>query len=549
MSDPLKAVGTRVTAQTEQVPTRTDQVANDAGGFVFETDPWHQLERFLILGTWGNTLYVSEQKLTEDNIKHLFDLMDEDAKRVVDTAVQISESGRAPRNHPALFTMAAVASHADNAADRSYAMENLPKVARISTHLFTFLNYAQQMRGWGRSLRRGVQHWYQTKSASQVAYQLVKYRQRDGWTHRDALLKAHVKPTDESMGQAFNFAAGRVTEATNDEQLKVIDAFLEAQTLTEKDTKRAIDLITEARLPWEALPDALLKSPEIWEALLPSMGQTALIRQLPRLTRVGLIKPLSKTNDTVANMITNAERLKKGRIHPIGVLNALMTYRRGASDKSQRTWDPVEQIVEALNAAFYMSFEEVTPAGVRTLNAVDVSASMDWGRVAGSQALTPREAAAAMALVTVTTEPTTHTVAFSSGPRAEGWRGTWSPHALSTLPINKNQSVDDAIRSTNHLSHGGTDCALPMLWALENKIEVDAFHIYTDNETWAGRIHPFQALRQYREKTGIDAKVIVYGLEGRPFTIADPRDGGMMDVVGLDASAPRIAADFAGGRL
>jgi 60 kDa SS-A/Ro ribonucleoprotein len=543
MSDPLKVVGTRVTPATEQVPTRTDQVVNDTGGFVFETDPWHQLERFLILGTWGNTLYVTEQKLTKDNVKNLLDLIREDSKRVVDVAVQISESGRAPRNQPALFAIAAVASNAENSADRSYAMEQMPKVARTSTHLFIFLSYAQQMRGWGRTLRTGVQSWYRGKNASQVAYQMVKYRQREGWTHRDALLKAHVKPVDESMGTAFNFAAGRVTEATNDEQLKVIDAFLEAQQLTEKDTKRAIELITDARLPWEALPDALLQSPDVWEALLPNMGQTALIRQLPRLTRVGLIKPLSKTSENIANMLTSKKRLEQGRVHPIGVLNALMTYRRGASEKSGRNWDPVDQIVDALNTAFYMSFEQVTPAGVRTLNALDVSGSMGWGRVAGSQALTPREASAAMALVTLITEPMTHTVAFSSD-RYMG-RGT----GIETFAISKQQRVDDVVRATANLSFGATDCALPMTWALENKIEVDAFHVYTDSETNTGQIHPFQALRQYREKMGIDAKLIVYGMVGVPFTIADPRDRGMMDVVGLDASAPRIAADFAGGRL
>jgi len=33
------------------------------------------------------------------------------------------------------------------------------------------------------------------------------------------------------------------------------------------------------------------------------------------------------------------------------------------------------------------------------------------------------------------------------------------------------------------------------------------------------------------------------------FTIADPNDPGMLDVVGFDTAAPQLIADFAAGRL
>jgi 60 kDa SS-A/Ro ribonucleoprotein len=80
---------------------------------------------------------------------------------------------------------------------------------------------------------------------------------------------------------------------------------------------------------------------------------------------------------------------------------------------------------------------------------------------------------------------------------------------------------------------------------VSNKIDVDTFVVYTDSETWAGRNHPVEALRKYRSKMGIPAKLIVVGLEGNPFTIADPKDAGMLDVVGFDSAAPQIMADFA----
>ena len=96
---------------------------------------------------------------------------------------------------------------------------------------------------------------------------------------------------------------------------------------------------------------------------------------------------------------------------------------------------------------------------------------------------------------------------------------------------------------------GGTDCALPMLYATQAEREIDVFEIYTDNETWAGSIHPSQALRQYRQKSGINAKLIVVGMTATEFTIADPNDAGMLDVVGFDTNAPQLMSSFAKGEL
>jgi 60 kDa SS-A/Ro ribonucleoprotein len=105
--------------------------------------------------------------------------------------------------------------------------------------------------------------------------------------------------------------------------------------------------------------------------------------------------------------------------------------------------------------------------------------------------------------------------------------------------------LDDVLRHTRNVNFGGTNCSLPMLHALERGLSVDVFVVLTDNETWAGKVHPAVALRDYRRKTGIPAKLIVTGMTSTGFSIADPDDGGMLDVVGFDAAAPAVMADFA----
>jgi len=182
----------------------------------------------------------------------------------------------------------------------------------------------------------------------------------------------------------------------------------------------------------------------------------------------------------------------------------------------------------------------VQPSGQRTLLAVDVSGSM--GVPISGLPITAREASAALALVQLATEPSAAAVGFST---KHG--GGWHDSALKPLKISPRQRLDDALRVIDELPMSGTDCALPMLHATEKKLEVDLFVVYTDNETWAGNIHPHQALAAYRRQSGIDARLVVVGMTATEFTIADPTDPGMLDVVGFDAGVPALITEFASG--
>jgi 60 kDa SS-A/Ro ribonucleoprotein len=155
-----------------------------------------------------------------------------------------------------------------------------------------------------------------------------------------------------------------------------------------------------------------------------------------------------------------------------------------------------------------------------------------------------------MAMVTARTESEWHVVGFSSGASGEwapkGQRKTrygWGA-AIAPVPLSPRQRLDDVVETIARVPMGGTDCALPMLYATAQNLEVDAFCVFTDNETWAGDIHPHQALEQYRQKLGIAAKLIVVGMTATKFSIANPDDGGMLDVVGFDSAAPAVMADF-----
>ena len=544
MADPLATISTRRTSQSERADERQEK--NSAGGYTFTIDDMARLRRFLVLGTDGGTYYANAGELTKDNAQVVLDLARTRTAELVGEIVAVSQAGRAPKQNPTLFALAAACSLGDDEG-RKTALAALPLVARTGTHLFLFARYVEQFRGWGRGLRRAIANgWYALPDVEKVAFQTVKYRQREGWEHRDLLRLAHPVTREPARRALFNWAVNgnveisrspgkggktRPVGATAADLPPIIHAFEEAQAATQ--VAEWTRLIAAHPLSWEMLPDAALNHGEVWEALLDKgMPQTALIRQLPRLTRLGLLAPLGARTGHVAAQLQDADRLLKGRVHPVNVLVAQRTYAAGHGARGQSEWTPSRPIVDALDAAFYAAFGAVEPAGKRMMLALDVSGSMSFHPISGMP-ITPREASAALALVTAATELAYEIVGFCRD--------------LTPLAISPRQRLDDAVRAVSNLPFGGTDCAQPMLHALAAGKQVDTFVVYTDNETWAGNIHPHQALRQYRERTGIDAKLVVVGMTATRFSIADPTDPGMLDVAGFDSATPTLITDFARG--
>jgi 60 kDa SS-A/Ro ribonucleoprotein len=552
----LKRHGTRRVPQW--APIRgSDQVPNSAGGYAWAVDDWTRLHRFLVLGSEGGSYYASQWTLTRENAKAVERCLDADGARTVAEIVRVSAEGRAPKNDPAIFALAMAAGLGDEPT-RKAALAALPQVCRTGTHLFQFATFVEGFRGWGRALRRAVGHWYAGQSVQRLAYQAVKYRQRDGVTHRDLLRLAHPagrasagNPTLDVSEQHAGLFEWIVRGGDTAGLPGLIEGFVQAQTAETAVASAA--LVREFRLPREAVRSEHLTSPEVWEALLDDMPMTAMIRNLATMTRVGVIAAGSEGVAKVVAQLADADRIHRARVHPIAVLAALRTYAAGRGARGHQVWNPVREIVDALDAAFYTAFDNVEPSGKRLLLALDVSSSMMSGEVAGVPGLTPRDASAALALVTAATEERYEVVGFFAGKGGFKKRGRrvyeGYTDGLTPLALSPRQRLDDAVKTVSNLPFGGTDCALPMLYAQDREREIDTFVILTDSETWAGDVHPVQALRDYRDASGIDARLVVAGMVSNGFSIADPADPGMLDVVGFDTSTPQLISDFARGAL
>lgn len=533
MSKAYQAAAGRLknTPPTRPIPGReADMQQNNTGGFTFTVGPWQKLMRFLILGSEGGSYYVDEGKLTELNSDTLRSLIKEDGVAVVELATEVSQSGRALKNDPALYALALAITLGDNQTKQA-VVEKLPLVARIPTHLFHFIAFATAARGWGRSLKRAVKHWYQ-HNRERLPDLVTKYPSRDGWSHLDAMrLSRPLRLGSSQDRELYDWVNGKRDPDFHSYRSEVLGVVAEVQALAvdKFNLPRLTNLITAHRLPREVLPTEWLKEPKVWEALLPHMPMTALIRNLGNLSKHGV---LSDRNNLlhVTNRLTDPKVLGIARVHPLAMLIAAKTYGQGQGMRGGNEWRVVPQVKDALDAGFTLAFQGLEPTGKRFLIGVDVSASMGWSSTGG--VLSAAEAAAGIAVTIARTESNYDIMGFA--------------HEFRKLDITARSTVTEAMREAQDRNFGATDPSLPMRWALENGIkDVDVFITITDNEVNRGNQHASQALREYRHKANPAARMMVLACTPTDFSIADPRDPLQLDVAGFDGSIGQVIREFA----
>lgn len=532
------------TTPTQLEKAKPEQVQNNAGGYVFEIDDLSYVKRFLILGTEGGNYYLSERQLTLQASEKLKSIVNSKGKEVVDLIIEVSDKGLAPKNDPALYLLALCSNSTDKKV-RIHALVNLWRVARIPTHLYHFVGYVKQIRGFGKAVDTALEKWFNNKNPKDLAYSLTKYASRDGFSARDLLRIAKPKAPSEAHNLVYNYvtitdkqiANGKkklineditFTDISNNvvSYLRNVDK-VKSGSLSESEI---VSLIKENNFPMEIVPtDKRTKS--VYETVLNSAGLTWIIRNLGNLSKHGVLDEGQWDNiEKVVKKLTIESQLKSARIHPLSILSALKIYSSGGGYKSESKWIPNQKVIDALNKSFYLSFFYQEPTNKRYYLALDCSSSMFCTFANGMDYLNASEVGACFAMTVLKREENFIIKGFNN--------------EMKPIDINPSSSLDEVLRIMRQVEWGFTDCSLPIIDATYRKIPVDVFVCITDNETWFGKVHPFEALKEYRKKMGINAKMIVLATTTTEFTIADPSDPYMLDIAGFSSDVPSVISEF-----
>lgn len=553
----LSNFNTRKTPQRERIPGDARQVQNNAKGYVFEIEPMAFLRRFLVLGTGSGTYYVNAKKHTENAINALIEIAKSDGKTFVDETMRVSVNGLAKDNTNALFALAVALSYGDKDT-KEYAVTRSSDIARIPTHWFTLFEFLDNMRGRGAVIKRLRKHLINILSTERLGYYAAKYPSRGKWSMRDFVRIARPKARDDAQNSVLRYIVKGEFEVASSEEIPEYMRYIVGKNIAPNVSENLrADHIRSYKLTHEMIPTEWKNDPAVWEALLETMPLHAMVRGLNQMSAVGLLTPFSNATNLVIERLNDTEYIQRSRMHPFTLLVAMRAYMGGSNKNMQ--WDVVSRIVDALDDAYYKAFQNVESSGKRIQIAIDVSGSMSM--IQSRLGLTPnprhdlyaRDAAAAIALPILAVEPNAFTTIFS----AQGVNPMkpvtprYSAHAegISTYSLSTHRRLDDVVREMSTLDFGATDCALPMLYAIERKMELDAFVILTDNETWFGSVHPVQALKQYREQFNPNARLIVVGMTATSFTIAEPGDALSLDIAGMSTDVPQLISDFAAGKI
>ena len=382
-----------------------------------------------------------------------------------------------------------------------------------------------------------------TKSLRDISYDTTK----------KIYLGAGIEPVVQAAAAAAAAAAAPAPTKSAEEESKkpcedplvatarFLKALLElAKTGEKKDSATAIALMEKnKKIQREHLPTELLNTPQIWNALLSGMGMTALIRNLGKLSQVGVTS--TRANDIIKTL-TDPKSVKDSKIHPLQVLIGMKTYSQGKGDLGSMTWTPNSYITTSLSTTFRQAFGNITSTGKRYMLGLDVSGSMSMCMCAGAKNITPREGSVAMAMMTLHVEGAQNVHIYGFSNVFYNFNGKIRPE----------MTIQDAIKATD-VPFGATDCALPMTEALKMYLQTgivfDVFCVYTDSETYTPTIHPQVALEQYRKATGVDAKLIVVGMVANQMTIAYPKDKNTLNLAGFDTSTPELISMFVRGQI
>lgn len=334
---------------------------------------------------------------------------------------------------------------------------------------------------------------------------------------------------------------------------------------------------------------------------------TALYRQLNQLDNLCNNHPRKQMIlELICNHIQNKNVLMKGYIHPLNVLNTVMTYRSGKGLRGSSTWNVNSHIVNALYKAFDVSFSTVKGYGRSFAKLVDCSGSMTWdGSVSGLPALRANNVVAALLACMMRAEKRLaeekktfvppHLVGFFGNTRSVYNYGNTCTEAERksqafkeiTDKITTEMNLEEIESVFSRSDWGSTDIASGLYYlilklekivkALRNndikyrgmspfELFFEVIYVLTDNDVNSGD-QPMIVLEKYRNLVGelfrllpydkdgkrqdpevlkqyYKPKMIVLATQGTDVTIGDPRDPYVLTVSGFDLSFPDIIDNF-----
>lgn len=334
---------------------------------------------------WKEDLfYTKGKKISAEIVKDLKEVAKKDPKFPLQLAAFA-------RNELYLRTTPQVllAEAANIEESKPFIREYTPKIVKRADELAEVIAY--QLSTHGKPIPNALKKGLADAFANFDEYQLNKYDSDKGSVSLGDVLKLIARKANWPVSKALrNYLVNDIVDA---EALPKIGALKELLAKDQIDSE-AEDLIKKSAVTWETLISKFGSTKENWERVIPNMGYMALLRNLRNFEQKGV------DIDPVLKIITDPEKVKRSKQLPFRFYSA---YKNTGEQKVKR----------AIAKAFELSVSNVALEG-KTAIIVDLSGSMDGGKVSEKSDVSYKEIAGVLAAVAVRKSEESVIVAFAS---------------------------------------------------------------------------------------------------------------------------------------
>ena len=460
-----------------------------------------RLEQLAMTGTLGSSFYASAKEVTEDAI----DLLDRaDADKLAKAIVHGRQEGFI-RTFPILGLLYLSRKNA------TLFQKVFDQVILTGNDLADFIDLTRKCRGFGRSIKRAISNWLQTKT---TPYYAMKYRR----ALADAIRISRFRGEDPIFAYILN-SYGDV-KGVNEEKLESaqqkypeLEANRRFIDLLNADKKHeAAELLLESRLDVDHLTAYYDRfDREVWTATANRTPVMRLLKYLAKFAREGVeLEPIVEQKITVDN-------LRKAKVFPFRLYTAYRAYL-DAKPKKKPAF-PGSSVADRL---------------VQVLD--DYSEKYDWSDFAKYSWVIAPDMSGSMtcplggSILRFADVSAMFTAFFNRAPI----KVRILPWDTKVLPYQnpRSDSVITQMKTITHAVGGGTYMEAPVLEMMSQKIMADYSVFITDTEEYGSGW--LDAWKKYR-KLNPKAQAFIIRLDSyntAPISEADAKRYGVWQVFG-----------------
>jgi 60 kDa SS-A/Ro ribonucleoprotein len=162
-----------------------------------EEESLEKLKQWLILYRDDGAYKVVAKTFSRERALCVTQLLaDGHGKEVLSQMEKLTSSGAVIDKEPLLFAFALCCKSTDKNTKKQAEMI-CDKICKTSCDLFQFVKFHSKLsitKSWGRYFKRFLGKWYHNQDIFQLAHNASKEVSYVGWSHRDILRMAHLKP-------------------------------------------------------------------------------------------------------------------------------------------------------------------------------------------------------------------------------------------------------------------------------------------------------------------------------------------------------------------